>query len=168
MAKFEKTGSVTSMRNEDAQLLTFKLDGQEYALDIDNVVQVVRMVAITPVPKAAQVVEGVINLRGRVIPVINFRKRCGLPPKPHSLNNHLLIARMNHRVVGLIVDSVSEVLSMPVNNLDSSSEIGEGNMEYLSAVGRLGDRLLLILNPSAVLTLEEEEHLDKVLAEANA
>ena len=167
-ARFEETGSVTATANKDTQLLSFKLDDQEYALGIANVVQVVRMVAITPVPKAPQVVEGVINLRGKVIPVVNLRKRCSLPPKPYGVNNHLLIAKTNQRVMALIVDVVSEMLNVPVDSLDSSLEIGEDNIEYLSAVGRLSDRLLLVLNPSAILTLEEERRLDKVLVEAEA
>jgi purine-binding chemotaxis protein CheW len=149
--------------HEEAQLLTFRLDDQEYALDISNVVQVVRMVAITPVPKAPDVVEGVINLRGKVVPVINLRKRCGLANRPYGLNDHLLIAKMDGRVMGLIVDVVSEMLTVPMSDLDFSSEIGS-QMEYLSAVGRLGDRLLLVLDPGTILTFEDKKCLEVALA----
>jgi len=160
---FENRSATTTTKKE-TQLLTFRLDEQEYALDIANVVQVVRMVAITPVPKAPEVVEGVINLRGKVIPVINLRKRCGLPTRPYGLNDHLLIARMDGRVMGLIVDMVSEMLTVPMSDLDSSAEIGSQQMEYLTAVGRLGDRLLLVLDPGMILTFEDKKCLEVALA----
>lgn len=160
--------SATPTTPKEAQLLTFRLDDQEYALDISNVVQVVRMVAITPVPKAPEVVEGVINLRGKVIPVINLRKRCGLPSKPCGLNDHLLIAKMDGRVMGLIVDVVSEMLTVPTGNLDLSSEIGPQRMEYLLAVGRLGGRLLLVLDPNMILTFEDKQCLEAALTKTSS
>jgi len=132
------------------QLLTFKLDDQEYALDIANVVQVVRMVAITRAPKAPDFVEGMVNLRGKVVPVIDIRKRCGLATKPYDLNTQLLIARADGRMMALIVDVVSEVLTMPIDNIEPPSQIGT-EMENLAAVGKLGDRLLLIIDPSTLL-----------------
>jgi purine-binding chemotaxis protein CheW len=142
--------SMTHNRSETVQLLTFKLDDQEYALNIDNVVQVVRMVAVTKAPKAPDFVEGMLNLRGRVIPVVDLRKRCGLPVKPYDLNTQLLIARTDSRTMALMVDGVSEVLSMPAANVEPPENIGVG-MEHLAAVGKLGDRLVLIVDPKTIL-----------------
>jgi len=132
------------------QLLTFKLDDQEYALNIANVVQVVRMVAVTRAPKAPVFVEGMINLRGRVIPVVSLRQRCGLVDRPYDLNTQLLIARADGRVMALMVDVVSEVLSIPVDCVEPPDQIG-ADMEHLLAVGKLGDRLILILDPRSLL-----------------
>jgi purine-binding chemotaxis protein CheW len=143
------------------QLLTFKLDDQEYALDIANVVQVVRMVAVTHAPKAPEYIEGMVNLRGKVIPVIDLRKRCGLPPKPYDLNTQLLIAQANGYTMALMVDVVSEVLSLPLGSTEALEQIGS-DMEHVSAVGRLGDRLLLILDPKTFLAGVEK------LARANS
>jgi purine-binding chemotaxis protein CheW len=137
-------------RNDYVQLLTFKLDDQEYALNIANVVQVVRMVAITRAPKASHGVEGMINLRGKVIPVLDIRKRFGLASKPYDLNTQLLIAQTNGHTVALTVDVVSEVLTMPLSNVEPTSAVG-AEMEFLSAIGKLDDRLILILDPKAVL-----------------
>ena len=164
MEKFEKTGSVTSRLDEEAQLLTFKLDGQEYALPMANVVQVVRIVAITPMPEAPDIVEGVINIRGKVIPVINSRRRFGLPARVHDLNTQLLIAQHDGHMMALIVDVVSEVLTMPASGIEPPSEIGP-QLERLSAVGKLGDRLLLILDLDKILSFEEEKRLEKILDE---
>ncbi|MCR4406675.1 MAG: chemotaxis protein CheW [Anaerolineae bacterium] len=162
-----KSGSETGGGRE-VQLLTFKLDDQEYALDITNVVQVVRMVAITPIPKAPEVVEGVINLRGKVIPVINLRQRCGLPTRPYGLNDHLLIARINDQVMALIVDVVSEMLTLPMSDLDFTSEIGPQKMEFISGVGRLNDKLILVLDPNVLLACEDQQRLTAALASTSS
>jgi purine-binding chemotaxis protein CheW len=141
----------TQKANGDVQLLTFKLDDQEYALNIANVVQVVRMVAVTPAPKASEFVEGVVNLRGKVIPVVNARRRLGLPARPYDLNTQLLIAQAGGHAMALMVDAVSEVLTLPASSIESLGEIGT-EVEHLSAVGRLGERLLLIIDPNTILT----------------
>ena len=154
-----------SMDNEETQLVTFRLDDQEYALPIANVVQVVRIVAITPMPEAPKIVKGVINVRGKVIPVIDVRKRFNLPAKPYDLNTQLLIAQMDSRMMALIVDAVSEVLTMPAGNVEPPSEIAP-QMERLSAVGKLGDRLLLMPDLRRILTFEEETRLEAVLADS--
>jgi len=147
----------------DIQLVTFKLDDQEYAVNIQHIVQVVRMVAITPALKAPVVVRGMINLRGKVIPVIDIRKAFALPPRAYDLNTQLLIIRTEGRMMALIVDVVSEVLTMPVDNLESPGEIAPHMTEYLWAVGRLDGRLILIVDPATILPSEQRQHLDDVL-----
>ncbi len=137
-------------RDESVQLLTFKLDDQEYALDLANVVQVVQMVAVTRPPQSAGDVEGIINLHGAVTPVIDTRKRLGLAPKPHDLNTQLLITRANGRILALTVDAVSQVLALASNCIEPSKRIG-ATLKYLSAVGNVGDRLILILDPNSFL-----------------
>jgi len=140
----------SAAKNGAIQLLTFRLNEQEYALNLANVVQVVRMVAVTHAPKTADELEGVINLRGKIIPVVDLRKRCGLPAKPHDLDTQLLIAQGNGRMVALAVDVVSEVLALPPANIEPTGAIG-AELEFLSAVGKLGDRMILILDPVQVL-----------------
>ena len=134
----------------EIQLLVFKLDGQEYALEIANVVQTVRMAAIQPIPSAPPHVAGVLNWRGQVIPVLNLRQRLGLAPRPVDLDTQLLIARVKDRTVALIVDAVSQVLSLPTACLAPPEKIG-ARLDALSAVGKLGERLLLILDQNILL-----------------
>jgi purine-binding chemotaxis protein CheW len=143
--------STIQKKIEIVQLLTFKLDDQEYALNIANVVQVVRMVALTRPPKAPDYMEGLFNLRGKIIPVVNVRARYGLPTKPHDLDTQLLIAKANGHTMAITVDAVSEVLTLPVDNIERPDAIGP-EMKYLSAVGKVGDRLILILNPNLLMT----------------
>lgn len=142
--------SAQSKIDADLQFVTFRLDAQEYALNIAHVVQVVRMVSLTKPPKAPAYVEGVINLRGAVIPVIDFRRRCGLPAKAHDLNTQLLIVRAQSHTLALMVDVVSEVLAISAAHIESPERVGVA-MEYLQAVAKLGDRLILIVDPSSLL-----------------
>ena len=142
--------SAAQKKKETVQLLTFKLDDQEYALNIANVVQVVRMVALTRPPKAPDYMEGMFNLRGKIIPVINVRKRYDLPAKAHDLDTQLLIAKTDGHTMAITVDAVSEVLNLPVDNIEPPEAIGP-EMEYLSAVGKVEDRLILILDPNKLL-----------------
>jgi purine-binding chemotaxis protein CheW len=136
--------------NGSVQLLTFKLDDQEYALKTVEVVQVTRMVAMVHPPKVSEIIEGMFNLRGKVIPVVNIRKLFGLPAKTYDVNTQLLIAQSDARTLALAVDAVSEVLTLPPSNLESPEQIGI-QTEYLSAVGKIGSRLILILNPGTLL-----------------
>jgi len=152
----------------EVQLVTFKLDDQEYGLSIENVVEVVRMVAITRIPKAPDVMEGIINLRGRVVPVINLRKRFGARPKPRDLDTRLLVARIGGRVIALSVDTVSEVLKLDADSLDASDAVATGVTQYLSAVGKLGDRLLLIVDLDAILSFDEESRLEDLMRDLEA
>jgi purine-binding chemotaxis protein CheW len=152
--------SATQKKKETVQLLTFKLDDQEYALNIANVVQVVRMVALTRPPKAPDYMEGMFNLRGKIIPVLDVRKRYGLPTKACDLDTQLLIAKANGHTMAITVDAVSEVLTLPVDSIEPPDAIGPV-MEYLSAVGKVGDRLILILDPNMLMTNAAElSHAD--------
>ena len=158
-----RNSTATQKKNGNIQLLTFKLDDQEYALDIANVVQVVRMVALTRPPKAPAYVEGMFNLRGKIIPVIDVRRRYGLPAKPYDLDTQLLIATANDRTLAMMVDEVSEVLALSIDSIEPPEAIGP-ELEYLSAVGKVGDRLILILDPDTLManTAERSRQVEKL------
>lgn len=150
-------------QNVRVQLLTFKLDEQEFALYIENVVQVVRMVALTRAPQAPPYVEGILNLRGRVIPVINLRNRCGLPSKPYDLDTQLLIARAPGKTMAFTVDNVSKVLNVSARDLEPPHEMGAA-MQYISAVALVGDRLILVMDPAALMS-DENANMDLAVRE---
>lgn len=147
----------------EVQVLTFELGEQEYALDVINIVRVVRMVAITPAPNTPPVIEGVVNVRGQVIPVLNLRQRFGLTAVPPTIHNHLLIVKTEARTMGLIVDRVSKVLILAAGQLDDAAGMGLTMARYLAAVGKLNDRLLLILDPNSLLSVEEAQTLSGVV-----
>lgn len=128
------------------QLVTFKLGNEEYAIDILKVQEITRMVEITTVPNAPDYVEGVINLRGKVIPVINLRKKFGLGAKAVDVNSRIIVVDIN-TTVSLIVDSVSEVLRLPSDYVEPPPPITMGNgAEYIKGIGKLKDRMLILLD----------------------
>lgn len=154
--------------DQGVQVLTFSIDEQDYALVMANVVQVVRMVAITRSPSSPEAVEGMVNVRGKVIPVLNLRRLFALADKPYSLNDHLLIARSGERMVGLIVDSVREVLVLPGSALEPPEGIMPEMAEFMTAVGKLGDKMLLILDLDKLLSLVKGRRRDEVVNEMSA
>lgn len=128
------------------QLVSFKLGFEEYAVDILKVQEINRMVDITSVPNAPPYVEGVINLRGKVIPVINLRKKFGLDAKEMDAQSRIMVVDVG-TTVGLIVDSVSEVLRLSSDTVEPPPPITSGNgSEYIKGIGKLEDRLLILLD----------------------
>lgn len=132
--------------NEILQFVTFRLGKEEYAVDILKVQEINRIVDITPVPNSPQHIEGVINLRGKVIPVINLRKRFGLDSD--RLDNHARIIVIDVGIItGIIVDSVSEVLRISSDAIDPPPLMtGSIDSEYIKGIGKLNDRLLILID----------------------
>ena len=136
----------------DFQLVVFKLGQEEYAVDIHYVQEIVKILDITRVPKAPNFVEGVVNLRGSIIPVMNLRKRFGLPPAETNEHNKIMIFKVNEIVVGIIVDGVSEVLHLPFAAMEPPPKvIGNANEDYLEGVGKLDDRLFMYLDLNKII-----------------
>ncbi len=128
------------------QLVSFKLGNEEYAVDILKVQEINRMVEITSIPNVPYYVEGVINLRGKVIPVINLRKKFGLESKKNDAHSRIMVVDVG-ATVGLIVDSVSEVLRLSSETVEPPPPLTSGSgSEYIKGVGKLEDRLLILLD----------------------
>ncbi|GAB6162785.1 chemotaxis protein CheW [Desulfothermus naphthae] len=147
-------------REEMLQLVSFKLGDEEFGVDIMQVQEIIRMQNITSVPNAPEFVEGVINLRGRVIPIVDLRKRFGLEEKSHDKATRIIVVKVDDLTVGLIVDEVSEVLRIPVDTVEPPPPIVAGvESEYIKGVGKLEDRLLILLDLSKTLSKEEKASL---------
>ena len=127
------------------QIVTFYIQDGEYGIPIENMLEVVRMVAIINVPDAPTWLSGVINLRGRVVPVINLRLRLGLPDQTPGLNTPIVVVEANDRVVGLIADTMHEVTSVSADAIAPPDEL-TNHANSLEAICRIDDRLVLILN----------------------
>lgn len=139
------------------QLVTFRLGPEEYAVDVADVQEIVRLTAITAVPRSAPHVEGVVNLRGRVVPVIDLAKRFGMPASPRAKTTRIVITLLAGRTVGMLVDAVSEVLRLPPDAVAPPPEaltIGLSEA-YVTGIGRLDDRLLFMLDLARVLSAED-------------
>ncbi len=142
--------------DELLQLVSFKIGSEEFGVDILKVQEINRMVEITKVPQAPHYVEGVINLRGKVIPIVDLRKRFNLELKEHDKNTRIVVVDIGGNIMGLVVDSVSEVLRLPSSTIEPAPEIVTGiNSEYIKGVAKLEDRLLIFLDLSKVIDMNE-------------
>jgi purine-binding chemotaxis protein CheW len=143
---------------EVTQLVVFKIEKSEYALPVGNVGEILRMVAIAPVPEAPEWLPGVINLRGRVIPVIDLRTRLRLTRQEATLNTPIIVAEHDGQMVGLVADSVTELLTVATGSVEPpDSRVGENSS--VEAVARAGDRLILIFDLARVCVAASEQNL---------
>ena len=147
------------------QYVVFILDAQRYALHLSAVDRVVRMVHITLLLKAPDIVLGVVNLQGRVIPVINVRRRFRLPEREIALTDQLIVAHTARRPVALVADTVMDVVECSEQDLIAAESI-LSEIEYLEGVVKLKDGLILIHNLDEFLSLDEESSLDRALETA--
>ncbi|HPA72216.1 MAG: chemotaxis protein CheW [Spirochaetes bacterium] len=139
------------------QLVSFMLDEVEYGTDILAVHEILRMPDITRLPNAPSYIRGVINLRGNVIPVVDVRERFGLPKARITDLTRIIVVEIGEKLVGLLVDNVYQVVRMPEKNIDPPSDLIEGvSEEFIKGIGRLQDRLIIILNLTNILFSEEE------------
>ncbi len=143
------------------QLVTFHVGDEEFGVEILAVREINRMMEITRVPHAPPFVEGVINLRGQVIPVVDLRRRFGMPPREHDRNTRIVVVELSDKVVGFVVDAVSEVLRVPASLVEPPPPIVGGiEREYLEGVVKLEDRLLILLNLQRLLGEDEARELE--------
>ncbi len=146
-------------------MLGLTLNEQRYALRLAQVERVIRAVEIIPLPKAPEIVAGVINVQGQVIPVINIRKRFRLPERETILSDQFVIARTSRRPVALIVDGADGVVEFPEHWVVHAEKILPG-MEHVEGVAKLEDGMLLIHDLDKFLSLGEEKTLDRALSGA--
>ncbi|KAB2920440.1 MAG: purine-binding chemotaxis protein CheW [Bacteroidetes bacterium] len=153
----------TSGSDELIQLVSFNIGDEEFGVDILKVQEINRMVEVTRVPNAPEYVDGVINLRGKVIPIIDLRRRFGMPRKEKDKNSRIIVVELTGKVLGFVVDAVSEVLRIPGSVTEPPPSIIAGiKAEYITAIGKLENRLLILLDLERVLTMEEHDELRKV------
>ena len=138
------------------QLVTFTLENEEYAVDILKVQEINRMAEIARVPHAPAYVEGVINLRGRVIPVVSLRKRFGFQDKGQDEQSRIMIMDIQGFTIGLVVDSVSEVLRIPANTVEPTPPVAsEINTEFIQGIAKLEDRLIILIDMDRLIEKED-------------
>jgi purine-binding chemotaxis protein CheW len=152
-----KTDTAAGSSNEIMQLVTFKLGNEEYAVNILKVQEINRMKEITRVPNTPSYVEGVINLRGKVIPVINLRSKFGLENKENDIQSRIMIMDIQGITMGLVVDAVSEVLRIPSNIIEATPPMASNiSTEYIMGIAKLEDRLIILLDMDMLVGKPEE------------
>ena len=138
------------------QLVSFHVGGEEFGLDILRVQEIIRIQQLTRVPNSPDFMDGVINLRGKVIPVISLRKIFGLGDLAHDKQTRIVVVEVNGSVLGFIVDSVSEVLRIPADTVEPPPRLGHVQREYVSGVGKLDNRLLILLDLERLMSDSEQ------------
>ena len=156
------SGSGTS---GEIQIVVFELGDERYGLDIATVYEIIRHQPITAVPQAPAFVEGVINLRGRIIPVVDLRDRFGMGEGDLTKASRIVVADAGGTRVGLVVDGVSEVLMVPTDSVEPTPEVAaNADHEYLRGIAKLGERLIILLSLDGLFGAAEQSALAEAAA----
>ncbi|MET3318416.1 UNVERIFIED_ORG: purine-binding chemotaxis protein CheW [Peribacillus simplex] len=147
---------------QDMKVIVFQIKDKEYAIPVDKVSGIEKLLHITRVPKAVQLVKGVINLRGVITPIIDLRVRFGLEELEYNDSTRIIVVILDDMEVGLIVDFANDVLDIPVDSIEPQPEVvGHSASEYISGVAKIEKRLLVLINLEKALSLEVNENMRK-------
>ncbi len=142
------------------KFLTFFLAGEEYGLEILKVQEIIGMMPITPVPRTPSHIRGVVNLRGKVIPVVDLRLKFGMSFKEQNDETCIIVVQANEVQTGIVVDSVSEVLDIPPQAIEDAPSFGSSvNSDYILGIGKAEGKVKLLLDIDKVLTTEDAADL---------
>lgn len=134
------------------QLVSFKVGNEEYAVDILSVHEINRISEIATIPKSPDFIKGVINLRGKIIPVISLRKKFGLTEKENDAHSRIIVTNIHGVTIGLVVDSVSEVLRISSDVIEPPPPMVSGiSAEFINGIAKLQDRLIMLLDINKLL-----------------
>jgi purine-binding chemotaxis protein CheW len=134
------------------QFLTFTLQGEEYGIEILRVQEIKGLSRIRPIPNAPDYVKGVINLRGAVVPIVDLRSRFGMPEAEYNQFTVIIVVSIGAKVVGLVVDAVSDVLNIGKDQLEETPGMGgEVDTSFFNGMGKVGEKLVLLLNIERLL-----------------
>lgn len=147
---------------EKYKLIIFTIDQQIYALYLSCVEKIIRAVEVTVLPKMPEIILGVINVYGQIIPVVNTRKRFNIEEREISLSDQLIIAHTSKRLVALVVDMVNNVIECPQQQIVEAKEVLPST-EYIKGIAKLGEDMILIHDLSKFLSLDEEKMLDEAI-----
>ena len=149
------SGGVNGAASEQLQLVTFGIGSEEFAVDILSVQEINRMMALTRVPQSPPEVEGVINLRGKIIPVVDLRKRFGMAQAEKSEQSRIVVVEVHGRTIGFIVDRVNEVLRISGKIVEPApTMVCSVDSDFIAGVGKLEDRLLILLDLERLFSAE--------------
>lgn len=142
--------------DQELQLVIFRLAKEEYGLPITKVQEINRLVPITKLPQTPSFMEGIINLRGRIIPVVDLRKRFQVAATEYDDDTRIIIVEVSGQTVGIIVDAVNEVVRLNSDSIEPPPPAFVLDARYIEGVGKLDGRLLILLDIDKILTAQEE------------
>lgn len=154
---------------KDVQIVGLRIGRETYGIPIALVREIVRVPEVTAVPNAEKYVEGVINLRGKIVSVMDLRKRFGESNVENNKKNRIVVVEFEGRTVGLIVNSASEVLKLSSSEIAPPSSVFiDGEVDYVTGIAKLGERIIILLDMNRVLKIEDSRHVDETVSPAAA
>lgn len=159
----EPESKQASSFSEQLQLVTFSIGSEEFGVDILNVREIDRILDITRVPESPDFVEGIINLRGQVVPLVNLRRRLGMDSKIHDKHTRILVADVAGQTIGFSVDAVREVFRISSEVFEVPPEIiGGVRSHFIKSVAKSGDRLLILIDLEKILSGKQKQDLSEI------
>lgn len=157
------TPDTVIQQKNTSQFVGFKIDDQEYAFRIEQIQEIVILDQITRTPQVADYVEGVSNLRGTIIPIINLRKLFGLSPKAADAETRTIVVNVGPRTMGCTVDMVSQVMRIPDENIQDAPEtVTADGAHYITGFAKIDERLLVVLDINELLSPEKLDRVNTV------
>ena len=154
----------SASRTELTQLVTFHIANEEYGVDVISVREIIRMTSITHMPNTQHDVEGIINLRGKVIPIINLRRKFGMMETESNSQTRIIVMDISDELIGFVVDSVSEVIRISASEIQPppTAVSGGNDQEYITGVINREERLLVLLNLDKMFSHDEKDYLTNI------
>ncbi len=154
---------------KDIQVVGFRVGREHFGVPISLVHEIVRLMEITSVPDSPDFIEGVINLRGKIIPVIDLRKRFGEKQIQASKKNRILVAEIMEKIVGLVVDAASEVVKIPPSDIEPPPNVfGESDVNYVTGVGKIGGKLIILVDLGKIMQRGDLRRIGELTAAQSA
>ena len=168
MANVDNTLDILNLQlaggENESQLLIFNVDRESFGVDVLLVQEIIRYAPPTQIPNAPRAVKGVINFRGDVIPVLDLRERFSLPSRDYDEFTVVVVVEFNSKTMGLIVEQVSDIVSLGHQNIQLTPEFSEDEKTaYLKGMGKLGEHLILLIDMDKIMNLKEKKDLEAAL-----
>jgi len=146
---------IDALPQQEEQLVTFRLADETYGIPIVFIQEIIRFREITRIPRTTDYIRGVVNLRGKIVPVIDLRRRLGLPPAEETSAARIIVVQVEKNVVGLIVDAVTEVLRLPAAQIEPPSDlVADIEADFVRGVGKQDQQLVILLDAGKVTQTE--------------
>ena len=148
---------------DQGKFLTFVLSKEEYGIEILKVREIIGVIGITPVPQTPDYLKGVINLRGKVIPIIDLRLKFSMPEDEYTQETCIIVVEVNNAQIGVVVDKVSEVIDIKSKDLEENPQFGQGiDTNFIFGLGKVKEKIIILLDIDKVLSSEESEMIDQI------
>ena len=161
----KESGQQTGIDTDGNQFLTFQLGEELYGVDILRVQEIKGYTTVTKIPNTPSYIKGVLNLRGTIVPIVELRTTFGMPPIDYTMLTVIIVVVVRDRIMGLVVDSVSDVLNISTKDIQAPPELGaKVDVSFLDGIAKCGDKLVALLNIDRLLTETEMQKVATVAA----